>query len=170
MHTLTRLGTWTAAITLAISPVTPFEIVKAVAEGTTRVPLQSDLRRCDFSLSTTAPLEERPGLGSGSAVIHVAGSRVIAEVHFFDPPNPGTHFDVGLIQEPRPSSATCGPGAPGTAFTGMDTDGAANGTATIQDTIRPGTTGVWVIVERPNAFSQNPAEFYTSGFLVPVSS
>jgi hypothetical protein len=41
---------------------------------------------------------------------------------------------------------------------------------TIQDTIRPGTTGLWVIVERPSAHSQDPAEFFTSGFLVPVSS
>jgi hypothetical protein len=170
MRTLTRLGTCTAAIALAISPVTPFEIVRAVAEGTTRVPFQSDLRRCDFSLITIAPSEEHPRLGSGSAVIHVAGSRVIAEVHFFDQPSPNTHFDVGLIQEPRPAPVTCGPGAPGTAYTGLDTDGAANGTATVQDTIRPGTTGVWVMVSRPNGNSQDPAEFYTSGFLVPVSS
>jgi hypothetical protein len=170
MRTLARLGTWAAAITVAIAPVSTFEIARAAAEGTTRVPLTSDFRRCDFSLSTFASLEERPRLGSGSAVIHVAGSRVIAEVHLFDQPSPNTHFDVGLIQEPRPAPVTCGPGAPGTAYTGMDTDGAANGTATVQDTIRPGTTGVWVIVERPNAFSQDPAEFYTSGFLVPVSS
>ncbi len=170
MRTLTRLGTWAAAITVAIAPVSTCEIAKAAAEGTTRVPLQNDLRRCDFSLATTAPPVPRPLLGSGSAVIHTAGSRAIAEVHLFDQPNPGTHFDVGLIQEPRPSSATCGPGDPGTAFTGMDTDGAGNGTATIQDTLRPGTTGVWVFIERPDAFSQNPAEFYTSGFVVPVSS
>ena len=170
MRRLTRLGTWTAAITVAISPVTLFEIGRAAAEGTTRVPLQSDLRHCDFSLNTTAPLVERPRLGSGAAVIHVAGSRVIAEVQLFDQPSPNTHFDVGLIQEPRPAPVTCGPGAPGTAYTGLDTDGAANGTATVADTIRPGTTGVWVVVERPSAFSQDPAEFYTSGFLVPVSS
>ncbi len=170
MRTLTRLGTCTLAITVAISPVTPFGIVRAAAEGTTRVPLQSDLRRCDFSLAATAATVARPRLGSGAAVIHVAGSRAIAEVQLFDEPNPGTHFDVGLIQEPRPSSATCGPGDPGTAFAGMDTDGAGNGTVTIADTLRPGTTGVWVFVERPDAFSQNPAEFYTSGFLVPVSS
>ena len=43
-----------------------------------------------------------------------------------------------------------------------------NGTATVQEPIRPGTTGVWVIIERPNGNSQNPAEFYTSEFLVPV--
>ncbi|KEP38888.1 hypothetical protein MKSMC1_58730 [Mycobacterium kansasii] len=39
---------------------------------------------------------------------------------------------------------------------------------TIQDTVRQGTTGVWVIVERPNSNSQDPAEFYTSEFLVPM--
>ncbi|MDT5260632.1 MAG: hypothetical protein QOD10_5712 [Mycobacterium sp.] len=168
MRTLARLGTCTAAITVAISPVTPFGIVRAAAEGDTRVALLSDLRRCDFSLAATAPSEYRPIMGSGSAVIHIAGSRAIAEVHLFDGSSPGTHFDVGLIQEPRPSSATCGPGDPGTAFTGMDTDGAGSGTATVQDAIRPGTTGVWVIVERPNGFSQNPAEYYTSEFVAPV--
>ncbi len=107
-------------------------------------------------------------LGTGLALIHTAGSRAIAEVHLVDAPDPGTHFDVGLIQEPRPSSGTCGPGDPGTAFTGMDTDAAGSGTVTVQDTIRPGTTGVWVIIERPDANSQNPAEFYASEFVAPV--
>src|SRR6201998_189665 len=157
MHTLTRLGTCTAAITVAIFPAMTFEIVKAAAEGSTRVPLKSDLRRCDFSLAPTAPLEERPLVGSGSAVIHTTGSSAIAEVHLFDQPNPGTHFDVGLIQEPRPSSATCGPGDPGTAFTGMDTDAAGSGTVTVQDTMGRGTTGLWVIVERGDPHAHNPA-------------
>jgi hypothetical protein len=168
MHKLTRLGTCAAAVTVAISPATTFEIVKAAAEGGTTVALDSDLRRCDFSLDSTAPVESRARLGSGSALIHIAGSRAIAEVHLVDAPNPGTHFDVGLIQEPRPSSGTCGPGDPGTAFTGMDTDAAGSGTVTVQDTIRSGTTGVWVIIERPNGISQNPAEFYTSEFVAPV--
>ena len=89
-------------------------------------------------------------------------------MHLVDAPEPGTHFDVGLIQEPRPASTTCGPGDPGTSFTGLDTDVAGSGTTTGQDTIRPGTTGVWVIIERPNGHSHNPAEFYTSEFLAPV--
>jgi hypothetical protein len=168
MHTLTRVGTCTAAIAVAMSPAATFEIIKAAAEGGTRVALDGDLRRCDFSAVNTAPMVPRPGLGTGSALIHTSGSRAIAEVHLVDAPDPGTHFDVGLIQEPRPSSATCGPGDPGTAFTGMDTDAAGSGTVTIQDNIRPGTTGVWVIVERPNANSQNPAELYTSEFVAPV--
>lgn len=135
---------------------------------TTRVALDSTLRNCDFSTVRYPPLESEPALGSGSVQIHRAGSSAIAEVYLVDSPDPGTHFTVGLIQEPRPSSAGCGPGAPGTAFTGMDTDGGGMGRVTIQDTIRPGTTGVWVIIERPSAHAQDPEEYYTSEFVVPV--
>src|SRR6516162_6470981 len=168
MNALTRFGTYTAAITVAISPAATFEIVKAAADGSTRVPLVSDLRRCDFSRVNNQLPILRPVLGSASSVIQITGSSATAEVHLLSPANPGTHFDVGLIQEPRPASATCGPGDPGTAFTGMDTDASGSGTVTIQDAIRPGTTGVWVIIEHPNGNSQNPAEFYTSEFVTPV--
>ncbi|OBI85265.1 hypothetical protein [Mycobacterium sp. 1245805.9] len=168
MHTLTRLGTCTAAIAVAISPAATLAIATATAEAGTRVALDSDDRRCDFSLVRTTPTVPRAILGDGSAVISTSGSRAVAQVHVTVPNEPGTHFDVGLIQEPRPSSATCGPGDPGTAFSGMDTDAAGNATVTVADSIRPGTTGVWVIVERANPNSQNPAEFYTSEFLVPV--
>ncbi|MFZ1177673.1 MAG: hypothetical protein WAO15_15655 [Mycobacterium sp.] len=168
MHMLIRLGTCTAAITAMICPAATFEIITAVADSGTRVVLDGDLRRCDFSLVSSAAMVPRPRLGTGSVLIHTAGSRAVAEVHLVDAPDPGTHFDVGLIEEPRPASGTCGPGDPGTAFTGLDTDAAGNGTAIVQDTIRPGTTGVWVIVERRNGNSQNPAEFYTSEFVAPV--
>ncbi|OBH98477.1 hypothetical protein [Mycobacterium sp. E2733] len=168
MHALTRLGTCAAAITVVITPAATFEITKAAAEGGTTVALDNYYRRCDFSRVSVAPKVPRPGLGTGSALIHTSGSRAVAEVHLYDEPEPGSHFDVGLIQMPRPSSSTCGPGDPGTAFSGMDIDAAGNGTATVQDTIRPGTTGVWVIIERANTNSQNPAEFYTSEFVAPV--
>jgi hypothetical protein len=168
MHTLARLGTCAAAITMAITPAVTFEVVTAAASGGTTVVLDSNLRRCDFSRVTTAPKVPRVALGTGSVLVRTTGSTAVAEVHLWNEPEPGTHFDVGLIEEPRPASATCGPGDPGTAYTGLDTDAAGNGTTTVQDTIRPGTTGVWVIVERPNAISQNPAEFYTSEFVAPV--
>ena len=168
MNALTRFGTYTAAITVAISPAATFEIVKAAADGSTRVPLVSDLRRCDFNRVNNQLPILRPALGSASSVIQITGSSATAEVHLLSPANPGTHYDVGLIQEPRPSSATCGPGDPGTAFTGMDTDASGSATVTVQSAIRPGTTGVWVIVERPSGNAQNPAENYTSDFLVPA--
>lgn len=108
----------------------------------------------------------RPGHGVGHCAFR--RGKAIAEVHLSDAPDPGTHFDVGLIQEPRPGSGGCGPGDPGTAFSGMDTDAAGGATVTVSDTIRPGTTGVWVVIQRANPHSQIPAEFYTSEFVAPV--
>lgn len=168
MHMLIRLGTFSAAITVLITPAATIEIVNAAAAGGTRVVLDSYERRCDFSKVTEAAMVPRPPLGTGMAVISTSGSRAVAQVQVTIPNEPGAHYDVGLIQEPRPASATCGPGDPGTAFTGMDTDAAGNATVTVQDGLRQGTTGVWVIVERANPHSQNPAEFYTSEFLVPA--
>ncbi|WP_406813630.1 hypothetical protein [Mycobacterium sp. M23085] len=169
MHPLTRLGGCTAVLTVLIVPAASAAIGTATAEGGgTTVVFDNYLRRCDFSKVSIAPKVPGPMLGDASAVVRTSGSRAVAEVHLVDGPEPGTHFDVGLIEEPRPSSSTCGPGDPGTAFTGMVTDGAGTATATVADAIRPGTTGVWVIIERPNANSQNPAEFYTSEFVVPV--
>lgn len=171
MHTLTRLGTCAAAVTAVIAPAAGPALGTASAEGGgTTVVFDNYLRRCDFSKISIAPKVPSPMLGTGSAVVRSSGSRVVAEVHLVDGTQPGTQFDVGLIEEPRPSSSTCGPGDPGTAFTSMVTDGAGIGSATVADTIRPGTIGVWLIIERPNANSQNPAEFYTSEFVVPVGS
>ncbi len=168
MHMLTRLSTSTLAFAVVMSPAATVQIAGAAAQGGTTVAMDSYERRCDFSEVTEAVWIRQPPEGTGSALISTSGSRAVAQVHMTIPDEPGTHYDVGLIQEPRPSSATCGPGAPGTAFTGMDTDGAGNATVTVQDGIRPGTTGVWVVVERANPNSQDAAEFYTSEFLVPV--
>ncbi|OBC02969.1 hypothetical protein [Mycobacterium sp. 852002-40037_SCH5390672] len=171
MRTRTRLKTCAVAVTVVIISAGSSAVGTAAAEGGgTTVVFDNYLRRCDFSKIAIAPKVPGPMLGTGSAVVRANGSRAVADVHLVDGPEPGMHFDVGLIQEPRPSSSTCGPGDPGTAFTGMVTDGAGNATATVADTIRPGTTGVWLIIERPNANSQNPAEFYTSEFVVPVGS
>ncbi len=137
-------------------------------DGGTRVVLDATLRNCDFSAPHDPPAERGVALANGIVVVRHSGARAAAEVQFADAPDPGSHFTVGLIQEPRPSSASCGPGAPGTAFTGLDTDAAGNGTVTVQDTIRPGTTGVWVIVERADPHGQDPLECYTSEFMAPV--
>jgi len=159
-----------AAIALMFGPAATVGITNAAADSdtVTTVPLKADLRGCDFSPVAFAPAPAGVDLATGSALVHRSGSRVVAEVHLAAPPEPGTHFDVGLIQVPRPSSATCGPGDPGTAFTGLDTDAAGIANVTVRDTLRQGTTGVWVIVERPSGHSQNPTEFYTSDFVAPM--
>ncbi|BBX99139.1 hypothetical protein MLAC_44330 [Mycobacterium lacus] len=153
MRTLTRSATFAAAVTVVSFLGATFAVDRAEAPpgstGATTVVLDAALRRCDFSRIATAAMVPRPMLGTGIAFIHASRSSVVAEVRVTIPNQPGTHYDVGLIQHPRPSSATCGPGDPGTAFAGLDTDAAANGTVAIRDDIRPGTTGVWVIVARP---------------------
>jgi hypothetical protein len=102
------------------------------------------------------------GTGSGEALIQTSGNTVVADVKFLLSKEPGMHFDVGLIQVPRPTSSPCGPGDPDTAYTGMDIGPDGTAAVTVQEQIRPGTTGVWVQILRPSERSQSPVEFYTS--------
>jgi hypothetical protein len=172
MRTLTRLGLSAAAITLVNFSAMTFAVETAVAApdatGPTRVGLRTALKNCDFSVVNNAPVTPFVPMGYGQALISRSGSTAVAEVHLTNTFEPGMHFDVVLIQAPRPSSAPCGPGAPGTATTGLDLDGGGQATVTVQAPIQGGTTGVWVFIQRPNPHSQVPAEFYTSEFVVPV--
>jgi hypothetical protein len=148
-----------AAIALAGS------IAPAAAEGGTIVPMRSILRACDFS-----PIPDRASTdpGTASAVIHVNGGTVTADVHLAEPGQPGTHYDVSLIQVPLASSASCDVPGPGVAVAGLDSDGVGVGNTTVRDGLRSGTTGVWVFIRRASAISQSPAEFYTSDFPASV--
>ncbi|GFG65753.1 hypothetical protein MKUB_32430 [Mycobacterium kubicae] len=151
------LGTWDAGFATA-----------APDGSATRVALRSVLRHCDYGASSVAPQIRAPALGGGMAMVRTAGSSVIADVHLIVQNQPGTRYDVGLIQAPLPSSVTCGPGDPGTAFTSLVTDESGQGNATVTAPIRPGQTGTWIWIARPAENSQNPAEVYTSDFVVPV--
>jgi hypothetical protein len=140
-------------------------IAPAVAESGTVVPLRSILRACDFS---PIPDLSSASRGTASAVIHVNGGSVSADVHLAEPGQPGTHYDVSLIQVPRASTAPCDVPGPGVAVAGLDSDGAGVANATVRDGLRSGTTGVWVFIRRPAQFAQSPAEFYTSDFPAKV--
>src|SRR6202042_3463660 len=129
----------------------------AAAETGTVVPMRSILRACDF---TPIPDRASTDRGTASAVIHVNGGSVTAEVHLAESGQPGTHYDVSLIQLPRASNAPCDVPGPGVAVAGLDSDGAGNATTTVRDGLRSGTTGVWVFIRRASAISQSPAEFY----------
>ena len=172
MRTLSRLGISAAAIALVNFSAMALAAETAVAApdstGPTTVDLRGALRNCDFSAVNNAPVVPFVTMGSGVALISRSGSSAVAEVHITNTAEPGMHFDVGLIGAPRPSSAPCGPGTPGTAWTGLDLDGGGQGTATVQLPVSGGTTGVWVLVQRPNPNSQAPAEFFTSGFLAQI--
>lgn len=169
MHLTTNIKAY-SALAMVLGPILPSQAIDAAAAPTaaTIVPLDSVLRRCDFSQSAVNPQVPRTGFGSGSGLIHTAGATVFAEVHFVNTDQPGSHYDVTLVQLPRPASAACGPADPGVASSGLDLDGSGRGTATVQDRIRPGATGVWVSVARPNPHSQNPIEYYNSEFVVPT--
>jgi hypothetical protein len=133
--------------------------VPASADSGTVVPMRSILRACDFSPIPDFSSTDR---GTASTVIHSGGGAVTADVHFAEPGEPGAHFDVDLIQIPRPSTAPCdGPG-PGVAVGALDTDGVGVANTTVRDSLRPGTTGVWVFIRQASPRSQSPAEFYTS--------
>ena len=166
MRTLRRLGT--SVVTLTVMAISGMTLGTGSASATSRVPMNPDLRNCDFSLVQTALIRPKTILGRRTADIHTSGSTVVADVDMVIANNGGGHYDVGVIQVPRPSSATCGPGDPGTTFAGLDTDGAGLGHVTITAPLRSGTTGVWVIVESPNPHNQIPGEFYTTEFLAPV--
>lgn len=138
--------------------------------GGTRVPLKSVLRRCDGSAvqAGVPPPSTGGNTASVTSVIRASGGTVSAHVDLVDTYSPDTHFDVGLIQEPRPPGATCGPGDPGTTFGSLDTDGAGRATTTLRGAIAPGTTGAWVQVQRPSEHSQSPDNYYSSDFIAPV--
>jgi hypothetical protein len=137
----------------------------ASAEAGTVVPMRGILRACDFS-----PIPDFASINNAaaSATIHNSGGAVTADIHFAEAGNPNAHYDVSLIQLPRPSTAPCeGPG-PGVAVGALNTDGVGVGNATIRDTLHSGTTGVWVFIRQPSPRSQSPAEFYTSDFPAKV--
>jgi hypothetical protein len=158
-----RRATFALAATLSVAAVT----VPAPADAESFVPLRSMFRTCDFTAinNGAAPAQSDAAV---SAIIRKNGGTVSAEVHLSEPTSPGTHFNVSLIQAPRPASASCYTPGPGVAVGSLDTDGAGQATTTVQDSIRSGTTGVWVFVQRPNPYSQSPLEYYTSDYVTPI--
>ena len=146
----------------SISAVT----IAAPATAATTVPLRAIFRTCDFTAVRSSGAAE--SFGSVTAVVQSTGGSVSASVHISEPGTAGAHFDVALIQAPRASTLPCTAPGPGVAVGGLDLDGAGQGSATVQTGRKSGTTGVWLFVQRPSPYSQSPAEYYTSDFIVPV--
>lgn len=139
----------------------------AAADSTvsgTVVPLTPKFRACDFTWATNVATN---GTGSGRTVIGKAGSNnVVAQVQLIAA-QPQAHYNVRLIQSPRPS-AGCGAGDAGVTAGGIDTDGTGAGTLTLQGAISANSTGVWVFVDRPSPHSQSPIDFFTSEIVTPI--
>jgi hypothetical protein len=136
----------------------------AGAEGATFLSFAQVFRRCDFSdKAYTGPT----GYARPTAVVHSSGSEVIADVQIATA-IPNTPYDVRVIQMPRSSASGCNAGDPGVIAGVLLTDPAGAGSVTVRGPVASGATGAWMYITRPGEFSQTPAEFYTSDFVVPL--
>ena len=145
-----------AAGVLVISPA-----IASAAPGSTAVmPLIGKFRACDFTLEKWVNAH---GASRGVAHLSTSGPNVVATVDLATA-EPDTHYDVRIIQAPRPSIG-CAPGAPGVITGSLQTDGGGTGSTTLQGPIDPSATGAWVMVQRPAPYSLTPAEFYTSEYI-----
>lgn len=169
MRQATRAAALTAALIMAASPATAYAdgvgaAGAASGGGGTILPFAQMLRRCDFS---ETDYNGPTGMARTTGTLRSNGSTVTADIQIATA-IPDTHYDIRLIQTPRPSAANCWGSDPGVAQGSLNTDGGGAAAVTLQDAIEPGATGAWVFVSRPSAFSQDPAEFYTTDFMVPI--
>jgi hypothetical protein len=143
------------AISPAIASATPTE-----STGTAMMPMVSKFRACDFTLEKWV---NAGGDGRGVTYLNTSGANVVANVDLATA-EPNTHYDVRIIQTPRPSMG-CAPGAPGVITGSLQTDAGGSGRTTLQGPIDSSATGAWVMIQRPAANSLTPEEFYTSEFV-----
>jgi hypothetical protein len=158
-----------AAMVVAMSAASTVGVQTAAAGppgsgGATMVSFAQILRRCDFSTNMhTGPT----GVARTTALVHSTGSEVIADVVMVTA-IPNLPYDVRIIQMPRSSATSCNAGDPGVTGGVLFTDGGGAGGVSLHAPIVSGATGAWIFVSRPGEFSQTPAEFYTSDFVVPT--
>lgn len=169
MRHTTRILTLTAAMALAAPPAAAFadgtdDAGVAAGAGGTVLPFSQILRRCDFS---ETDYNGPTGMGRPLGTLRSDGSTLTADVQIATAV-PNMRYDVRLIQVPRSSAVPCWGADPGVAQTSLNTDRGGAGSVTIQDGIEPGATGAWVFISRPDRFSQNPAEFYTTDLIAPI--
>jgi hypothetical protein len=163
MRQLTRFLTTAAAIVVT-TPAALLTVGTGTAGADALMSFAQMYRRCDFSTNTfTGP----SGYARPFAVVRTGSNEVVADVTIATAV-PFTHYDVRLIQMPRPSSRPCGRGDPGVDVSALVTDAAGAASTTVRGSVEPGATGVWLFISRPDAFSQTPAEFYTTDFIAQV--
>lgn len=163
MRQLTRLATAAVAVVVA-TPAAALTMGAGTAVADTLMSFAQMFRRCDFSTNTfTGP----SGMARAFAVVRTGSNEVVADVDIATAV-PFTHYDVRLIQMPRPSATPCGAGDPGVDVSALVTDAAGAARTTVRGNIEPGATGVWIFISRPSPFRQTPAEFYTTDFIADV--
>ncbi len=131
----------------------------AAPGGAAVMPMTSIVRACDYSVSEYT---WRTGNARAVAYVHPATADSVAIDVQLLTALPNTDYYVKVFTMPR-GSADCG-----VAPIGVRTDAAGAMTVTVTTPIDASTTGVWVSVERPDPYSQLPAEVYTSDFIAKV--
>ncbi|CAN3129250.1 Secreted protein [Mycobacterium sp. smrl_JER01] len=166
MHRMARIAL-TALAVLAASGTGVLGGGAATAEPaasarTVTLPFAQTLRRCDF---TEFNYVGGSGYARPTGTVRIDGREMVADIQIATAV-PNTRYDVRLIQVPRSSAASCTIGDPGVSGTVLFTDAAGAGATTVRGPIVSGATGVWAAVTRPSAYSQTPAEFYTTDLVV----
>lgn len=134
-------------------------IAASAPEQTTVVPMTTILRACDFS---AAEHTLRMGNAHAMSFVHPATAGSVTVDVQLETAVPNTDYYVKVFTTPR-VSWDCG-----VAPILMHTDGVGAATVTIHTPVDSGTAGVWASVERPDPYSQQPAEVYTSIFIAKV--
>lgn len=154
------------AIVAAITTLPALTVLAAPAQAASSavaMPLLSDMHSCDFQ---PVNYVSHDGKAEPVAQISSDGRTATARVDVkWGTPN--VQYVVRLIPAPH-AALGCQAGAPGIGTATLSTDASGIGSATAQAPIAPGTTGVWVTLERPAAHSQTPAEFYSPTFIASV--
>lgn len=126
------------------------------------VAMATVLKRCDFSTNPYVP-----AAGTGRAIAYIStpdSATVHAEVDLATA-RPNSGYEVILIQFPRSAAAACDGSSPGAVGGLLQTDALGAGRIALRDRILGDATGAWVLIQRPDEYSQTPAEFYTSDFV-----
>lgn len=164
MRPTTQMVILTAALTLAAPPgMASADGVAGTGSGT-GLPFTQLSRICDY---TPTHFNGPTGTARPTGTMRSDGKTVTADIQLVLA-IPDTHYDVRLIQLPRPSSAPCWGSDPGVAQGSLNTDDGGAASVTLSDAIEPGATGAWVWISRPSLYEQDPAEFYTTDLIVPI--
>ncbi|MGB3232792.1 MAG: hypothetical protein WBB57_19050 [Mycobacterium sp.] len=166
MSRITRITRAAAAMAISVSALASGIGAGAASADTaeTFLPLSQALRRCDFSEMVYVG---GTGYGRATAQVRADGGDVVADIQFATG-RPNTRYEVRLIQAPRSSAVPCNAGDAGVAGSALFTDAAGAAGITLRGPIMSGATGAWVMITRPSAYSQIPAEFYTTDTIAAV--
>jgi hypothetical protein len=152
-----------AALAISTLPVATMVAAPAQAAGTARQTLMSRTYTCDRQPINYMKFRF-PAVPT--AEITSDGRTATAHIEMLDGAR-DAQYTVRLIPAPH-ATLGCLPGDPSIATGTLSTDGFGNGNSTVQLSVAPGTTGVWVAVDLPAPHSQSPAEFYSSDFVAAV--